>query len=231
MKKHEMRIRIVIVSFVLVVIATLSWFNKPTPATDLEDDFSNLTWTMAFEELHQTLSTEYAFTDWKSINWDKLHQKYLAEIEKAQLNQDFDAYYLSLRAYLNEIPDGHVRMNNLKEIDDQYIGGGFGLALAKIDDGNVIVTWVDESSQAWVSGIRPGDVLLSWNGQPINEAIDNVSTLFGGTSATTENLEIKKAAYLVRAPVGTEIQLSYKTPDSSLTESVSLVADDDNGLS
>lgn len=231
MKKHEMRTLIVIVSFVLVVIATLSWFNKPTPATDLEDDFSNLTWTMAFEELHQTLSTEYAFTDWKSINWDKLHQKYLAEIEKAQLNQDFDAYYLSLRAYLNEIPDGHVRMNNLKEIDDQYIGGGFGLALAKINDGNVIVTWVNESSQAWLSGIRPGDVLLSWNGQPINEAIDNVSTLFGGTSATTENLEIKKAAYLVRAPVGTKIQLSYKTPDSSLAESVSLVADDDNGLS
>ncbi|WP_373482802.1 hypothetical protein [Acetobacterium sp.] len=74
-------------------------------------------------------------------------------------------------------------------------------------------------------------MLLSWNGQPINEAIDHVSTLFGGTSATTENLEIKKAPYLVRAPVGTDIQLSYKTPDSSLTESVSLVADDDHGLS
>nr|WP_320025785.1 S41 family peptidase [uncultured Acetobacterium sp.] len=231
MKKHKIRALIIIVGFVLVVTATLSWLNKPSPATDYKDDFSNLTWTMAFEELHQTLSTEYAFTDWKAINWGKLHQKYLAKIEKAQLNQDFNAYYLSLRAYLNEIPDGHVRMNNLKEIDDQYIGGGFGLAVAKIDDGDVIVTWVDESSQAWVAGIRPGDLLLSWNGQPINEALDSASTLFGGTSATTENLEIKKAAYLVREPVGTEIELGDQTPAASQAASVSLVAYDDNGLS
>lgn len=231
MKKHEMRTLMIIVGFVLVVTVTLSWLNKPSPATDYNDDFSTLSWTMAFEELHQTLSTEYAFTDWKGINWDRLHQKYLAKIEKAQINQDFNSYYLTLRAYLNEIPDGHVRMNNLKEIDDQYIGGGFGLAVAKIDDGSVIVTWVDESSQAWTAGIRPGDLLLSWNGQPINEALDSVSTLLGGTSATTENLEIKKAAYLVREPVGTEIQLSYQTPTASQAASVSLVAYDDNGLS
>ncbi|KNZ40866.1 S41 family peptidase [Acetobacterium bakii] len=231
MQKKEIRTLIILVMVVLVTASGLFYLNKPNTEAASENDFSSLSWTMAFEELHGILSTEYAFTDWKGIDWDKLHKKYLTKMEEAQENDDFSAYYLNLKAYLNEIPDGHVRMNNLKEIDDSFIGGGFGLALAEINDGEVIVTWVNESSQAWSAGIRPGYVLLSWNGQSIKQAIDDVSTIFGGTSATTENLRIKKLAYLVRAPIGKQIELEYKIPGTSPGNSVSLVAYDDEGLS
>ncbi|HEY5555586.1 S41 family peptidase [Acetobacterium sp.] len=231
MQKREIRTLIVIVILVLVAASGLFYLNRHNTEATSENDFSDLTWTMAFEELHDTLSAEYAFTDWKGIDWDHLHQKYLVKMEEAQENGDFNAYYLNLKAYLNEIPDGHVRMNNLKEIDDTYIGGGFGLALAEINDGEVIVTWVDESSPAWSAGIRPGRVLVSWNGQPIKVAVDDVATLFGGTSATTENLRIKKLIYLVRAPIGKQIELEYKNPGYLLADSVSLAAYDDDGLS
>ena len=161
----------------------------------------------------------------------KLHQKYLPKIVAAQLNQDFNAYYLTLRAYLNEIPDGHVRMDNLKAIDDLVIGGGYGLALADTSDGKVTVSWVDQSSPAWEAGMRPGDTLISWNGQPIKEALEQASTLVAGTSATTEYLQLKQAADLVRGPIGQPVEVGYQAPDSGHTETADLVAYDDGGLS
>jgi carboxyl-terminal processing protease len=231
MKTNEMKKMIVVVSLFLVVAIALFCFDKPQSQELADNDFSELSWTMAFENLHQTLLTEYAFTDWKGIDWPKLHQKYLPKIVAAQLNQDFNAYYLTLRAYLNEIPDGHVRMDNLKAIDDLVIGGGYGLAIADTSDGKVTVSWVDQSSPAWEAGMRPGDTLISWNGQPIKEALEQASTLVAGTSATTEYLQLKQAADLVRGPIGQPVEVGYQAPDSGHTETADLVAYDDGGLS
>jgi Periplasmic protease len=155
----------------------------------------------------------------------------LPQIEGAQIRQDFNGYYLSLRAYLNEIPDGHVRINNLKEIDDLYIGGGYGLAIADSSDQNIIISWVDPASQAWAAGLRPGYEVVSWNGQPIRAALAQTETLLAGTSATTEYLNLKKLAYLVRGAVGQPVEIGYLAPDGASPATVALVAYDDGGLS
>lgn len=165
MKNKETIALIILVAAILIVGGTLMYVEGKTEKATTDNDFSNLTWTVAFEELHKTLSKEYAFTQWKMVDWDKLHRGYLPKIVAAQINNDFNAYYIAIRAYLNEIPDGHVRVDNIKEIDDQYIGGGFGLAIAELDDGKIIVSWVDESGPAWAAGIRPGAELISWDSQ------------------------------------------------------------------
>jgi len=78
-------------------------------------------------------------------------------IEKAQAENYFDSYYLALHAFLNEIPGGHVRADNIDEIDNKYIGGGF--SVEEVGAGRTIVTWVDEASSAWSAGLRPGAAL------------------------------------------------------------------------
>ena len=217
---------------VILVIGTVFLFS-PTfkKSEEAGYDFSNLYWTDAYKKLHETLSNEYAFTQWKGVDWAKLYSKYLPQIEAAQQKNDFEAYYITLLAYLNEIPDGHVRVNHIDKLDDKYIGGGFGFSIAKLDDGKIIVAWVDETSPAWASGIRVGTEIVEWNGRPIHDATADVSTIFAGTSATTEYLQCKQLQYLVRAPVGTQVSILLKDDMDATAKLISLTAYDDNKLS
>lgn len=214
---------------VVVLIGAMAFtLDTVSQASDAQQsDLSALSWVDAFNRLHARMAREYAFTDWKGINWQGLHEKYLAKMQAAQATSDFAAYYVALRGYLQQIPDGHVGVNNLREIDDQYIGGGFGLATAQIDDGRIIITWVDEEGPAWASGLRAGAELVEWNGQPAARAVAAVSTVFASNPATTEYLESRKPHYLVRAPIGQTVSLTFLNQGSPEPQSASLTAYDD----
>jgi carboxyl-terminal processing protease len=196
---------LLIAAAILVIIVLIFVFSVLQNLGTPENDFSKLSWTDAFKKLIERMSHEYAFTEWKSIDWQKLNDIYLPRIQEAQTNNDFEMYYVALLDFCNEIPDGHVIINHILSYDSKYVGGGFGFAIAKLDDGRIIVTWVDEDSSSWKAGIRPGDELIEWDDRPIAEAVEAVSTTFAGTSATKENLECKKLQYLVRAPIGTQV--------------------------
>jgi carboxyl-terminal processing protease len=228
-KVHRKWVIPVALALILTVLASAAWFlffNKPVK----HGDYSTLSWTEAFDKMYKQLSKEYAFTDWKQIDWSGLYDEYAPQIKKAQESKDFNAYYIALRGFLSEIPDGHVSLNNLKEIDDLYIGGGFGVSAAKLSDGSVIATWVDESGPAYDSGLRTGAMLTKWNNELIGDALKHVSTIFGGTSATTENLELKQAQYLTRAPIGTEAEVTFINSGAS-PKTVTLTTYDDGLLS
>jgi carboxyl-terminal processing protease len=219
----------VVLVLILAVLASTAWFlffNK----TMKHGDYSTLSWTEAFDKMYQQLSKEYAFTDWKHVDWNNLYDEYAPQIQRAQKDKDFNAYYIALRGFLTEIPDGHVSLNNLKKIDDLYIGGGFGASATKLSDGSVIAAWVDESGPAYASGMRTGAVLTKWNNEPIGDALKHVSTIFGGTSATTENLELKQVQYLTRAPIGTKAKVTFINSGAS-PKTVTLTAYDDGLLS
>lgn len=194
------------------------------------DDFSRFSWVDAFNKMHSKLSKEYAFTKWKKIDWQTMYDRTLPEITSAQDTKNFDAYYLALRSYLTTIPDGHVRTDNLKEIDDKYIGGGFGFSAVKLTDGSIIASWIDKSGPAYEAGMEVGARLIRWNKEPIDTAIANVSTVFAGTSPTIENLEYKKVQYLTRAPIGAEVEIEFQNPNQ-FSKVITLKAYDDHGLS
>ncbi len=191
-----------------------------------EEDFSELIWSEAFVKLNETMSHQYAFTEWKDIHWQALYNKYLPQIEAAQSQDSFEDYYLALCAYINEIPDGHVQVSRVAELDDKYIGGGFGFAVTQLDDGKVIVTWLDASGPAQTAGLRLGDEITEWNDRPITSTLEAVPTLFAKNSATGEVLKQKQLAYLVRAPIGTEVKLTL-----SDSRSIVLTPYDDQKLS
>ncbi|MFA5263785.1 MAG: serine hydrolase domain-containing protein, partial [Opitutaceae bacterium] len=57
----------------------LSGYTYPDPA-----DFSALTWTAAFEAAHAKFSREYAFGDWKAVDWLDLYNRFMPRIVHAQ---------------------------------------------------------------------------------------------------------------------------------------------------
>jgi carboxyl-terminal processing protease len=108
---------------------------KPPAAAD----YSKLTWTQAFQKLQAKISREYAFTEWKGIDWNDLYKKYQPVVSRAAASKDKNAYYLTLREYINELRDGHAGVKP----DDMTVyqalaGGGFGLIVTKLDNGQVV---------------------------------------------------------------------------------------------
>lgn len=213
-------VAIILTALVVMLFAMLQKIKQP------EEDFSGLTLVQAFTKLNETLSRQYAFTEWKNICWQALYDKYLPQIESAQSKDSFEDYYIALRAYINEIPDGHVKVSTISDIDGKYIGGGFGFSVAQLDDGKVVVTWLDPSGPAQAMGLRVGDEIILWNGQSVAEAAAAVSTIFAGNSATYENLKQKQLAYIVRAPLGTKLTITLTD-----SRSFSLTAYDDQMMS
>jgi len=196
----------------------------------LTTDYTALTWSDAFTQLRTRMEKEYAFTDWKGVNWVALGETFGAKIQAAQSANDFTAYYLALRGFIHSIPDGHVHVTNLKPLDDQFIGGGFGFAVTTLDDGRTVISWLDPTSPAAAAGLLTGDELLTWNGLPVQIALEQVVPIFDSNAATAENVRAKRAVYLTRASVGAQAQLTCQSSNSK-TVSVTLTAYDDGRLS
>jgi carboxyl-terminal processing protease len=218
----------VILAAAILVMGAVFIFTDTSKESEVQkSDFSKLSWTDAFDKLHERISKEYAFTKWKGIEWQKLYGEYWNKIKAAQLKKDFEAYYIGLRNYLHQVPDRHISVNNLVEIDDKYIGGGFGLTVAKANDGRMIFPWVAESGPAWEAGIRTGAELIQWDGRPAKDALEVVSPVFSGISATREDLDLQKLHYLVRAPIGKQVSITFKNIGEVKQRTVSLAAYDD----
>jgi carboxyl-terminal processing protease len=224
MKKQAVRVLCLICALVFVMM--LSGFAEEEDRESQATDFSTSTWTEAFDLLHERLSTEYAFTDWKGIDWGALGSACRAEIQVAQDQEEFEGYYLALRRYINAIPDGHVGMGSLAEIDQKYVSGGFGFTPVLLEGGAVVASWVDEASEAYRAGLRAGDELLTWNGMPIAEAAMRTPTFFASNAATEEDAALKRMAYLARAAVGNKAELTFRN-DTGETCFAGLTAYDD----
>jgi hypothetical protein len=56
MENREIKKLIVLVSIVVVIVGVFSYFEPPQSLVEARNDFSDLSWTMAFEALHETLS-------------------------------------------------------------------------------------------------------------------------------------------------------------------------------
>ncbi|MDD1690483.1 MAG: S41 family peptidase [Methanoregula sp.] len=184
--------------------------NKTPPA-----DYSNLSWSEAFRSLHILIKERYAFTQWRAVDFDALYTTWAPAIAAAEKEQDEAAYYRALRGYLVAVPDGHVEVLDTNgDFGAKYadIGGGYGIAVVRLDSGKVIVSYVANGSAAEAAGVRPGDEVTGWNGMEVHEAINATSSLWAVKKpSTAEGLLLQKSRLLTRAPVGTpaSVKITY----------------------
>jgi len=192
-------------------------------------DFSSLSWSDAFLSAHTLLKERYAFSQWKSVDWDRLYTTYAPKISDAEKKGDRAAYYRALRGYLFEIPDAHVNiMPTTGDFGAKYadIGGGYGFAVSRLDSGKVIVSYVANGSTAEKAGVLPGAEVWTWNGKEIADAIRATPHTWSATKpSTVEGILLQKTRFLTRAPVGTPVTITIRFGSEMRT--VSLTAYDD----
>ncbi len=191
-------------------------------------DFSNLSFTEAFDSLFINFSTYYPFTGWKGIDWKNFYDEFSLQIKYAQNQNDTNAYKLAIRRFIHNFPDGHVRVSGaFQNIFLEEIGGGIGLTLTELEDGSIVVNRILPGSPAEQEGIEVGATIINWNGMAISEALINSNLIWEGKPpATNETIRLAQLRRLVRMPIGNQVEITFFNPGQN-TVSKTLSAIDD----
>lgn len=72
------------------------------------DNFSELSYTEAWDAFIEKAKNEYAFNEFKGIDWDALSAQFRPAIEEAEANEDAEAFGLVLADFAEAMPDGHM---------------------------------------------------------------------------------------------------------------------------
>ena len=191
-------------------------------------DYSDQSYSDAFNSLVDLLTKEYAFTEYKEIDWETKRTEFLPLFEAAATDEDARAYQRALRDFGWSIPDGHVSGAFVSEDFQQAIAGGLGIAIRETDEGSVIVNFVGEGSPAETAGITLGTEIVAIDGVPIGDAIGN-AVAFSAPFSTEHFKRLQQMRYAVRFPIETEVELTWIDAEGEeVTETMTVIGEYDS---
>lgn len=196
------------------------------------DDYSGLSYTAAFDAMLKKFRNEYAFTEYKHIDWDAEAAKYRPAFASAEAATDPHAYALALRDFLWSIPDSHVG-SDTSLLDDDFAhdtSGGLGLALGETDDGHVIVDFLTEGGPAAKAGIQLGAEVTDLGGRPI-DAILAATVPWSSPFSNVTIARLQQLRYATRFPLDTKtVGITYTNPGVATKTATLDVVDEQDSL-
>jgi len=191
-------------------------------------DYSDQSYPDAFNSLIDLLKKEYAFTEYKGIDWEAKRTELLPRFETAAADEDSRDYQRALRDFSWSIPDGHVSGPFIREDFQQDIAGGLGIAIRETEEGPVIVNYVTEGSPAEEAGITLGTEIISIDGTPIADVISD-AVAHSAPFSTGHFQRLQQMRYAVRFPIETEVELTWKDADGEeVTETMKVISEYDS---
>jgi C-terminal processing protease CtpA/Prc len=191
-------------------------------------DYSDQSYSDAFNSLVDLLIKEYAFTEYKEIDWEAKRTEFLPRFEAAATDEDVREYQRALRDFSWSIPDGHVSGAFVSEDFQQDIAGGLGIAIRETNEGPVIVNFVGEGSPAETAGITLGTEIVSIDGVAIADVISS-AVAHSAPFSTDHFKRLQQMRYAVRFPIETEVELTWIDADGEeATETMTVIGEYDS---
>jgi C-terminal peptidase prc len=151
-----------------------------------------------FEELWSAVKEEYLYSDFNGVDWDAIHEEYLARIQDGMEPQEF---YFAMDEMLFRLGDDHSFFLDPTQVVEEerelageleYVGIGI-LITTEPERGRAIVLLTFPDSPAEEAGLRSRDLILEVDGLPV----------------TGQELNLGQ---LIRGPAGTEVTLTVQSP-------------------
>jgi hypothetical protein len=179
-------------------------------------DFSDLGYLDAFDAMVEMMRDEYAFSEFKAVDWDALVAEFRPRIAAADVSSREAEYLRALDGFLKSIPDGHIGSDAILGFVDDYFadaGGGIGLSLVEVEDGRFLVNFVTPSSPADEVGIVVGAEIVLINGLLMEDVLLN-ETLWFGPYSTDHNRRLEQVRFATRFGIGERLTITYRNPDA-----------------
>ncbi|HEX7568152.1 MAG TPA: S41 family peptidase [Anaerolineaceae bacterium] len=178
-------------------------------------DFSNLSYSAAFKQAFDLISTHYAFNGiaGKQPDWNKLYADLAPRIAQAEANKDANAYYKALLDFTLAFKDGHVSLSGGQAESTFMIASlyyGYGFAIRELDSGQTIAVFVLQNGPADNAGMKVGAEITAFNNTPIHDAISAANTL--QPSSTDYGKRYDQAQMLTRGANGSQASVTFKNP-------------------
>ena len=178
-------------------------------------DFSAQSYTAAFDSMVEKFRNEYAFNEFKGLDWDSVVRKYRPRFEEAERNADGQAYLDALSDVIWSVPDGHVNVSPFDLFVDRVrtaVEGGLGFTLRETDNRESYVVFVSENSAAAQAGIQVGAQIIAINERPVADWISRVNPI-SETYSTPHNRRLGQARWATRFPLSTPpVTVEYINP-------------------
>ena len=185
------------------------------PESTALDDFSQLSYTEAFDKMLEKFTNEYAFTELKGIDWATKGEEFRPRFEEAEQNNDPHAYVLALRDFLWSIPDTHVGLTDFSMLADDYFNetdGGLGFAMRETDDGRIIANFILGGSPADQAGMKWGAEIISLDRKPTAEVVD-ATVPWESPFSNPIIKRLQQLRYATRFPLDKgQVEVTFKNP-------------------
>ena len=206
--------------------ATKPEFTLYEPSDVAVKDYSKLSYTDALDKMFETVRKEYAFNgvEGKQPNWDRLYAELQPRVQKAEQDQDANAYYLALRDFTWAFQDGHVSLDGGTYASQDFTdatSGGYGFSIRELDDGRALVVYVLDGGPAAEAGMQVGAQVTQFNGKPIQDAITKARSY--ALQSSDFALRYQQARYLLRTRLGEQAVVTFANPGGN-EQSVRLTA-------
>ncbi|MBO6797529.1 S41 family peptidase [Maricaulis sp.] len=125
------------------------------------------------EQVCALVPEHYAYFESRAAHWDAA-----CDLARAEAAQSEGAYVLAvLEGLIDALYDTHINLNTNNQTSPWLIPSGSQIRVAEQADGQVVVTDVRTGSRAEGLDIRPGDLVLTINGQaPVDAALRRMRT-------------------------------------------------------
>jgi C-terminal processing protease CtpA/Prc len=202
----------------LILLFPLYVWSQPLTKEQYREDFSFF-W--------QTIRDDYSYWDQKQTDWNKVHRFFEAQLDTISSKKSFVGL---LERVLYQLYDHHASLNTNTQESQRLVPSGTDL-WAEFRNGQPQITQVLANSVADRAGMRPGMVLLEFNGLKVSEAIrpflpcclkkpDSAAfnyalrVLLAGTHQSTRHLKLRQ---------GNQEKVLILKPESSIQENLPMI--------
>ncbi len=170
-----------------------------------------------FEELWEIVDQEYIYPDLNGVDWDQVYVEYREKILAGLSDEEF---YVAMDQMIEGLGDEHsvfLRPDQVTLEDAEFAGEsefiGIGVMIVPQPKGEgavVLLTFPDGSAEQ--AGVRPRDVILTADGNPIVGSEGSLRGVLSGPEGTSVRLVVQSPGEGPRVVTVFRKRLSGSTP-------------------
>jgi C-terminal peptidase prc len=175
------------------------------------NDYSDESYLEAWDRLFQRTRETYPFTADKAIDWNSVYKQITPLIKRASSDLEFG---LGIANFGSLIPDTHVGYGSV-DVMRAFLVGGVGISrMVVTDDGEVVILGVEPDTPAAAAGIQPQDILVTVDGTPALQVLDETPLLLNSAS-TEHGRRYLQAATMLQGPLDSRVTLTWRAADGT----------------
>jgi carboxyl-terminal processing protease len=176
-----------IIFLLLFCFLFISCTTSKQPASTMAADLPNSSGSLSrqdrveiFEDVWKTINEQYYDPSFNGVDWQAVHERYLPKVEAAKTEVEFYRLFEEMLAVLR---DAHTVFRHPQSNSDNSINppGSVGISLGEVER-KTVISEVEPDSDAARAGVKPGMILRSVNGKPIEELYNEIRSRFAGSS-------------------------------------------------